>query len=401
MAGSEGTSWPSGIAAITLFVEDLPAAKRFYQDVFGLAVRFEDRRLGRVRLREHDGEPAEDHGRRGSSSSPPPWHPERPDPAFSSPSRWMTWMRCARSWQARRGAVERSDGSAVGRADRQFRRSRRPHLGDRGAGSAMSFDVAGRGVRPLHGQVLAAAFAATGGPRRGEPRPTGRSMSAAVPGHSPPSWSPVWGPAAVAAVDPSEPFVAAARARNPGVEVAAGVRRATAVPGPVVRRGPRAARRPFHVGSGRRIGRDGAGDPARWCRRRVRLGSRRWPGPAQPLLARGAPCAIPRSRMNWSWRASARATWRSCSTPRGCTRSRRQSFRSASSTRASTTWWEPFTRGVGPAGSYTASLMRNDRPSCARRAEPCSRLRRSCSRLWPGQLAASHRLAASRGCCRT
>ncbi len=35
-------AWPRGIAAITLFVEDLPAAKRFYQDVFGLPVFYED-----------------------------------------------------------------------------------------------------------------------------------------------------------------------------------------------------------------------------------------------------------------------------------------------------------------------------------------------------------------------
>jgi len=34
--------WPSGIAAITLFVEDLEAAKEFYQQVFGLPVTFED-----------------------------------------------------------------------------------------------------------------------------------------------------------------------------------------------------------------------------------------------------------------------------------------------------------------------------------------------------------------------
>ena len=34
--------WPGGIAAITLFVEDLPAAKRFYLDVFQLAVVYED-----------------------------------------------------------------------------------------------------------------------------------------------------------------------------------------------------------------------------------------------------------------------------------------------------------------------------------------------------------------------
>ena len=35
-------SWPSGIAAITLFVEDLAEAKRFYREVFGLPVTFED-----------------------------------------------------------------------------------------------------------------------------------------------------------------------------------------------------------------------------------------------------------------------------------------------------------------------------------------------------------------------
>ncbi len=35
-------SWPSGISAITLFVEDLEAAKRFYGEVFGLAVAYED-----------------------------------------------------------------------------------------------------------------------------------------------------------------------------------------------------------------------------------------------------------------------------------------------------------------------------------------------------------------------
>jgi catechol 2,3-dioxygenase-like lactoylglutathione lyase family enzyme len=34
--------WPKGIAAITLFVEDLAAAREFYVDVFGLPVHFED-----------------------------------------------------------------------------------------------------------------------------------------------------------------------------------------------------------------------------------------------------------------------------------------------------------------------------------------------------------------------
>lgn len=35
-------AWPGGISAITLFVEDLAAAKRFYEKVFGLPLRFED-----------------------------------------------------------------------------------------------------------------------------------------------------------------------------------------------------------------------------------------------------------------------------------------------------------------------------------------------------------------------
>ncbi len=35
-------SWPSGISTVTLFVEDLAAARQFYMDVFGLPVAFED-----------------------------------------------------------------------------------------------------------------------------------------------------------------------------------------------------------------------------------------------------------------------------------------------------------------------------------------------------------------------
>lgn len=33
---------PTGIAAITLFVEDLESTRRFYEDIFGLPVHFED-----------------------------------------------------------------------------------------------------------------------------------------------------------------------------------------------------------------------------------------------------------------------------------------------------------------------------------------------------------------------
>ncbi|MBP7961737.1 MAG: VOC family protein [Caldilineaceae bacterium] len=35
-------AWPTGISAITLFVEDLAAAKQFYQSAFGLPVMYED-----------------------------------------------------------------------------------------------------------------------------------------------------------------------------------------------------------------------------------------------------------------------------------------------------------------------------------------------------------------------
>jgi catechol 2,3-dioxygenase-like lactoylglutathione lyase family enzyme len=36
------STWPNGISAITLFVDDLAATKRFYEDVFGLPIHYED-----------------------------------------------------------------------------------------------------------------------------------------------------------------------------------------------------------------------------------------------------------------------------------------------------------------------------------------------------------------------
>ena len=36
------SAWPTGISAITLFVEDVAAAKQFYREVFGLPVTYED-----------------------------------------------------------------------------------------------------------------------------------------------------------------------------------------------------------------------------------------------------------------------------------------------------------------------------------------------------------------------
>jgi catechol 2,3-dioxygenase-like lactoylglutathione lyase family enzyme len=40
--GADMHAWPKGIGAITLFVENLEAAKQFYLQVFGLPVVFED-----------------------------------------------------------------------------------------------------------------------------------------------------------------------------------------------------------------------------------------------------------------------------------------------------------------------------------------------------------------------
>jgi len=42
MSQNDKNPWPGGISAITLFIEDLPAAKDFYGKIFGLPVFYED-----------------------------------------------------------------------------------------------------------------------------------------------------------------------------------------------------------------------------------------------------------------------------------------------------------------------------------------------------------------------
>ncbi len=39
---TQPAAWPAGIGAMTLFVEDLPAARQFYEVAFGLPVFYED-----------------------------------------------------------------------------------------------------------------------------------------------------------------------------------------------------------------------------------------------------------------------------------------------------------------------------------------------------------------------
>jgi len=42
MSATNVAAWPTAISAITLFVEDLDATKRFYTEVFGLPIHYED-----------------------------------------------------------------------------------------------------------------------------------------------------------------------------------------------------------------------------------------------------------------------------------------------------------------------------------------------------------------------
>ncbi|CAA9559853.1 MAG: hypothetical protein AVDCRST_MAG19-1706 [uncultured Thermomicrobiales bacterium] len=41
-SGADVGSWPTGVGAITLVVDELEPAKRFYREVFGLPTTFED-----------------------------------------------------------------------------------------------------------------------------------------------------------------------------------------------------------------------------------------------------------------------------------------------------------------------------------------------------------------------
>ena len=73
----------------------------------------------------------------------------------------------------------------------------------------------------------------------------------------------------VVAIDPSEPFVEAARARNPGVDVRLGSAEQLPFPDDTFDCCPRAARRPVHERPGGGRGGDGTRDPAgraRWSR---------------------------------------------------------------------------------------------------------------------------------------
>ncbi len=88
--------WPPGIFAITLFVEDLPAAKQFYQQVFGLPVDYEDDasavfKFGDmlINLLKTTAAPV--------LIQPATVAKPGLDPALLSPFTWRMWMRCVRN----------------------------------------------------------------------------------------------------------------------------------------------------------------------------------------------------------------------------------------------------------------------------------------------------------------
>ena len=153
------------------------------------------------------------------------------------------------------------------------------------------------------------------------------------------------GPEPVAAVDPSEPFVAAARARHPASTWSRHPQ-SSSVPGRRVRRGAGPARRPLHGGSGCRLDRDGASDPARGivaaCVWDHAGGQGRSASSGRPPVS-----SIQGFTMNRISPAPAKATWRSCSGPRACARSRESCLR------------EPRPRELrGVVGAVTAASAR-------------------------------------------
>ena len=123
-------------------------------------------------------------------------------------------------------------------------------------------------------------------------------------------------PGDVAAVDPSEPFVAAARSRHPGVDV----RQAAAESLPFDDGAFDAALAQLVVHFMADPLR-GIGEMARVTRPGGAVAACVWDhgggiGPAQPVLEGGAPRSTRTSTTSRRWRARARATWRSCSARR-------------------------------------------------------------------------------------
>ena len=145
------------------------------------------------------------------------------------------------------------------------------------------------------------------------------------------------GAEAVSAVDPSEPFVAAARERHPDVDVQNAAAEDMPFAGRCLRCRARPARRPLHGRSGRRAARDGARDARR--RRRAacvwdHAGGR---GPLSPVLGGRARARSRRWRRVGARRRARGSPARALSRPPVSARPMTACSRSTSSTRPSRT----------------------------------------------------------------
>jgi SAM-dependent methyltransferase len=195
------------------------------------------------------------------------------------------------------------------------------------------------------------------------------------------------GPAAVAAVDPSELFVAATRARNPGVDVLKAT--AESLPFPDQAFDAALAQLVVHFMSDPVAG---LAEMARVTRRNGVVAACVWDhgggrGPVSLFwqVARELDPEVD----DESQLAGAREGHLGELFEAAGLHEIEETALSASLEHASfEEWWEPFTRGVGPAGSYVASLDAN------RRAE----LREKCRSLLPvGPFVVTARAWATRG----
>ena len=165
-----------------------------------------------------------------------------------------------------------------------------------------------------------------------------------------------FGEDAVAAADPSESFVAAARERHPGVRVELAA--AEELPFDDGEFAAALAQLVVHFMTDPVAG---LREMARVTREGGVVAACVWDlaGRANPLgiVWQAAQAARPGPRgRGGARRRDARATSAELFEPPGCGTSRTVSCPSRCGTTSFDEWWEPFTLGVGPAGSYVAGL---------------------------------------------
>ncbi len=219
----------------------------------------------------------------------------------------------------------------------------------------MTFDVAADAYDAFMGRysrLLAPQFAEFGGVRSGH-----RVLDVGCgPGALTEELVARVGADAVAAVDPSEPFVAAARARYPGVDVRQAAAEALPFPDQTFDAGPCPAGRPLHDRSARRPDRDAPGRRAP----AASVAACVWDhaGGHGPLglfwqAARELdPAVHDESRLAGAREGHlaelfASAGLRDVESATLVADREHETFDE---------WWEPFTQGVGPAGVYVAKL---------------------------------------------